>query len=99
VLAWASPHLPPVTLAASLVQYEYDSGEKRFQEQLQPIYSKQELKKFYYCISFGQTYENKLELELNLKKTNFCDAVKFLFVSFFYTFALKLFEFCQIKLG
>jgi len=68
VLAWASPHLPPVTLAANLVRYEYDSGEKRFQEQLRPIYSKQELQKFYYCISFGQTSENKLELELNFKK-------------------------------
>jgi len=58
--------LPPVTLAASLVRDEYNSGEKRFQEQLQPIYSKQELQKFYYCISFGQTSKNKLEL--NFKK-------------------------------
>jgi len=68
VLAWSSPHLPPVILAASLVRYEYDRGEKRFQEQLQPIYSKQEIQKFYYCISFGQNSENKLKLELNFKK-------------------------------
>jgi len=68
VLALASPQLPLVTLAASLVRYEYNSGEKRFQEQLQPTYSKQKLQKFYYCISFGQTAENKLELELNFKK-------------------------------
>jgi len=32
------------------------------------IYSKQELQKIYYFISFGQTSENKLELELNFKK-------------------------------
>jgi len=67
VLAWTSPLLLPVTLAASLVRYEYDCGNKRFQEQLLPIYSKQELQKFYYYISFGQTSENKLELELNFK--------------------------------
>jgi len=58
----------PVTLAASLVRDEYNSEEKTFQEQLQPIYSKQELQKFYCCICFGQTSENKLELELNFKK-------------------------------
>jgi len=66
VLAWASS--PPVTLSASLVRYEYDSGKKRFQEQLQTNFSKQELQKVYYCIFFGQTSENKLELELNFKK-------------------------------
>jgi len=60
-----SPHLPPVTLAASLMRYQYNNGEKRFQEQLQPIYSKQKLQKLYYCICFGQTSENKLEIELD----------------------------------
>jgi len=65
VLASVLPHLPLVKLAASLVRYKYGSREKRFQEQLQPIYSKQELQKFYYC---SQTSENKLELELNFKK-------------------------------
>jgi len=85
------------------VRYEYDSGEKRFQEQLQPIYSKKELQRLYYCISFGQTSENKLKLELNFKKKNFCDTVNNSFVSF--VFALKSdfqvfkFEFCQIKFG
>jgi len=61
-------HVPLVTLAASLMRYEYDSGEKRFQEQLQLIYSKQELQKFCYYISFGQTSEHSLEIELNFKK-------------------------------
>jgi len=56
--------------------------EKRFQEQLQTIYSKQELQKLYYCISFGQTSENKLELELNFKKD-------IAFVSFSFAFTLK----------
>jgi len=59
---------PSAPLAASLVRYKYESGEKKFQEQLQPIYSKQELQKSYFCISFGQTSENKLELEQNFKK-------------------------------
>jgi len=69
VLVWVSLHLTHyVTLAASLVRYEYDSGEKRLQKQLQPIYSKQELQKLYYCVCFGQTSESKLELELNFKK-------------------------------
>jgi len=52
----------------SLVRYEYDSGEKRFQDQFQPIYFKQDRQKLYYCICFGQTSENKLELELNFRK-------------------------------
>jgi len=58
----------PVTLAASLVRYEYNSGEKRFQEQLQPVYSKQELQKLYYCICFGQNSEKNFEFKLNFEK-------------------------------
>jgi len=46
VLAWASPHLSFVTLVASLVWYECDSREKRFQEQLQPIFSRRKYKNF-----------------------------------------------------
>jgi len=49
------------------MRYEYDSGEERFQEQLLPIDSKQERQKLYYCICFGQTSENKLDL--NFKKS------------------------------
>jgi len=56
------------TLAASLVRYEYDSGEKRFQEQLQPIYFKQELQKFIVAYLSAKLLKNKLELELNFSK-------------------------------
>jgi len=40
------------------------------------LFFKKEIQKFYYCISFGQISENKLELELNVKD-EFCDTVKF----------------------
>jgi len=106
VLAWATPHLPPITLAANLVRYEYDSGEKRFQEQLQHIYSKQKLyKAFITAYLSTKLLQTNLSLSWILKKTNICDTVKFLFVAFTFAFTLKSdfqvfkFEFCQIKLG
>jgi len=73
----------PCYTGCEFMWYEYDSGEKKFQEQLQSIYSKQELQKFYYCKSFGQTSENKLELELNFKKDKLLWYSK-IFVCFFF---------------
>jgi len=89
----------------SLVRDEFDSGEKRFQEQLQPIYSKQELQNFITAYLSAKLLKINLNLSWTLKKTNICDSVKFSFIPFNFIFALKSdfqvfkFEFCQNKLG
>jgi len=46
VLAWASPYLPPVTLAASLVRYECDSGKRDFKSKHKPFIPSINYKKF-----------------------------------------------------
>jgi len=68
MLAWASSHLPPVTLAASLVRYEYDSGEEISRAITTHLFQAGTTKTLLLHISFDQTSENKLELELNFKK-------------------------------
>jgi len=62
----------PVTLAASLVRFEYDNGEKRFQEQLQPIYFKQELQNFITTYLSAKLLKTNLNLSWTLKKMNLC---------------------------
>jgi len=48
VLAWAWPHLPPVTLAASLVRYEYDTivGKRNFKSNYNPFILSRNYKNF-----------------------------------------------------
>jgi len=82
VLASALPHEPPVTLAASTNTIV---GERDFKSNYN-IYSKQKLQKFYYCISFGQTSENKLELVLNIKIDELLWYRKFYVCFFFFRF-------------
>jgi len=86
VLAWASTHFSPATLAASWVQY--NSGEKRFQEQ------------FYNSFIPCRNYKNfiiahllaellKTNLSWTLKKTIF-EWYNILFALLSFAFALKL---------